>query len=144
MFSHLVLEAWIFMKTLRQSRGAVPLLNMALTTATAPATSCFHHMPVSFSSSENSFGMVRHLPIPSTMKCFQKYSKSSMFSSECNKMQSRHSCQSVVMVLSCIYAMQDFLCLLQLDGTAQGSETLLDLRDVDLTILIVVQTVEQK
>ena len=40
--------------------------------------------------------------------------------------------------------MQDFLCLLQLDGNAQGSETLLDLRDVDLTILIVVQTVEQK
>lgn len=142
MFSHLVLEAWIFMKTLSQSRGAVPLLNMAL--ATAPTTSCFHHMPVSFSSSENSFGMVRHLPIPRTVKCFQKYSTSSMFSSKCNKTWSRHSCQSVVMVLSCVYAVQDFLCLLHLDGNAQGSETLLDLRDVDLTILIAGQTVEQK
>ena len=40
--------------------------------------------------------------------------------------------------------MQDFLCLLQLDGNARGSETLLDLRDVYLTILIAVQTVEQK
>ena len=69
MFSHLVLEAWIFMKTLRQSRGAVPLLNMALTTATAPATSCFHHMPVSFSCSENSSGTVRHSPISRTWGC---------------------------------------------------------------------------
>ena len=46
----------------------------------------------------------------------------------------------MVMVLSRVYAVQDFLCLLQLDGNAQGLETLLDLRDVEMIILIAVQT----
>ena len=50
----------------------------------------------------------------------------------------------MVMVLSCLCSVQDFLCLLQLVGNAQGSEILLDLRDIDLTILIAVQTVEPK
>ena len=136
------LEAWICMQTLRPSRGAVPLQDMA--PATTPATNCFHHMLVSFSVSENSSGMVRHSPISRTVECFQKYSTSSMLSSECNKKWSRHSCQSTAMVRPCVYAMQDFLCLLQLDGNAQGSETLPDLRDVDLPILIAVQTVDQQ
>ena len=75
-----------------------------------------------------------------TVECFQKYSTSSTFSSECNRNLSRHSCSSMVMVLSRVYAVQDFLCLLQLDGNAQGLETLLDLRDVEMIILISVQT----
>lgn len=52
------------MKTLRRSRGAVPVRDTA--PATAPATSCFHHMPVSFSCSENSSGIVRHSPMSRT------------------------------------------------------------------------------
>ena len=97
MFSWLVLEAWTWvggdkvalgslpgvqawerrgwvspgpltcMKTLRRSRGAVPVRDTA--PATAPATSCFHHMPVSFSCSENSSGTVRHSPISRTWGC---------------------------------------------------------------------------
>ena len=35
-----------------------------------------------------------------TVECFQKYSTSSTFSSECNRKWSRHSCQSMVMVPS--------------------------------------------
>ena len=94
MFSLLVLEAWTYvgrqggfavpfwgpqawdgggglfpgpltcMKTLRRSRGAVPVRDTA--PATAPATSCFHHMPLSFSCSENSSGTVRHSPMSKT------------------------------------------------------------------------------
>lgn len=52
------------MKTLRRSRGAVPVRDTA--PATAPATSCFHHMPVSFSCLENSSGTVRHSPMSRT------------------------------------------------------------------------------
>lgn len=52
------------MKTLRRSRGAVPVRDTA--PATAPATSCFHHMPVSFSCSENSSGTVKHSPMSKT------------------------------------------------------------------------------
>jgi len=52
------------MKTFILSRGAVPVRDTA--PAIAPADSCFHQMPVVFSSSVNSSGMVRLSPISRT------------------------------------------------------------------------------
>ena len=52
------------MKTFIRSSGAVPVRDTA--PAMAPADSCFHHIPVVFSSSVNSSGMVRLSPMSRT------------------------------------------------------------------------------
>ena len=52
------------MKTFIRSSGAVPVRDTA--PAMAPADSCFHQMPVVFSSSVNSSGMARLSPISRT------------------------------------------------------------------------------
>lgn len=112
--------------------------------ATAATTSCFHHVPVSLLQELIQDGQA--LANIQDHEMLQKSRHVFHVLSECSKKWSTPflpvNGNGTIMLLLCCAGFS--LPAPAVVGNAQGSEILLDLRDIDLTILITVQTVEQK
>ena len=117
MFTQLVLEAWICMKTLRWSRGAVPLRTWHLPPCPPPAAST---TPQSASPAPRTHpGLSGTCQFPGPWNASRNTAR--LTCSPANATGTGHATaasQWSWCYLSRVYAVQDFLCLLQLDGNA--------------------------